>query len=85
MATWTSLAVRLTARAAVNPRIAWDLLSLTWAMRRRDWLRHAPFLPVPPAAYIRWRMYTAYGDERAVPPAADVLRFARWRRHLMRV
>jgi len=29
-------------------------------------------------------MYTAYGDEAAVPPVADVLRVARWRRDLLR-
>lgn len=85
MQTWTSLALRLTARAAVNPRVAADLVSMAWAMRRRGWYRHAPFLPVPPAEYLRWRMYTAYGEERAVPTVAEVLRFARWRRHLMRV
>jgi len=29
-------------------------------------------------------MYTAYGDEEAVPPIEDVVRFARWRGHLLR-
>jgi hypothetical protein len=29
-------------------------------------------------------MYTAYGDESALPSVRDVLRFARWRRDLMR-
>jgi hypothetical protein len=28
-------------------------------------------------------MYTAYADEDAVPPAGDVIRFARWRRETM--
>jgi hypothetical protein len=27
---------------------------------------------------MRWRMHTAYGDYDAVPPAGDVVRFARW-------
>jgi hypothetical protein len=30
-------------------------------------------------------MYTAYGDEDAVPPVEDVVRFARWRREVMRL
>jgi hypothetical protein len=30
-------------------------------------------------------MYTAFGDEDAVPPVIDVLRFARWRREVMRL
>ena len=84
MGAWTSLALRLTLRALVNPRVAADLLSLAWAMRRRGWIQHAPFLPLPPPEYLRWRMYTAYGDEHAVPPLRDVLRFARWRRTFFR-
>jgi len=84
MATWTSLTLSLAWRAAVNPRVALDLLSLVWSMRRLGWWKRPPFLPLPPAEYVRWRMYTAYGDERAVPPVRDALRFARWRRELLR-
>jgi len=71
-------------RALINPRVAWDLVSLAWAMRTRRWYSNPPFLPVPPAEYLRWRMHTAYGDENALPPARDVLRYARWRRDLLR-
>lgn len=84
MTTWTSLTLSLTARAAVNPRVAADLLTMAWAFRRRDWYRRAPFLPVPPTEFVRWRMHTAYGDESAIPPLEDVLRFARWRRTFFR-
>ena len=84
MTSWPSLAVSLTVHALTHPRAAADLLALAWSMRRRRWYLHPPFVPLPPRAYIAWRMYTAYGDERAVPPAADVLRFARWRRELFR-
>jgi len=79
----TSLLFALTARAITNPRVALDLLSLAWSMRRRDWYIHFPYLPLPPEEYARWRMYTAYGDENAVPPIHDVLSFARWRRQLL--
>ena len=65
------------------PRLALDLLRTAWAFRRREWWRKAPFLPVPDADYLRWRMYTAYGHEQAVPPADDVASFARWRRETM--
>lgn len=37
-----------------------------------------PFLPVPSPRYIRWRMYTAYGDDKAVPPIDDAIRYALW-------
>ncbi len=73
----------LSARALVSPRLALDLLATAWAFRRRGWWRKAPFLPVPDREYLRWRMYTAYGNEDAVPPAGDVIRFARWRRETM--
>ena len=84
MRSWRALSFTLLGRAVVNPRVAWDLVCLAWAMRRRGWYREPPFLPLPPPEYVRWRMYTAYGDEAAVPPVDDVLRVARWRRDLLR-
>ena len=84
MRSWASLAATLAVRAMLNPAVARDLLSMAWSMRRRGWYRTFPFLPFPPKEYTRWRMYTAYGDENAVPPADDVLRFAHWRREIAR-
>lgn len=84
-ATWTKLVLRLIARGALNPRLAVDLGRMLWAFRARDWYRRFPFLPLPPREYVRWRMYTAYGDEAAVPPVEDVIRFAGWRREVMRL
>ena len=75
--------LRLAARAVVRPRLAVDLLRTAWAFRRRQWWRRAPFLPIPDRDYLRWRMYTAYGDAAAVPPVQDVIGFARWRRVTM--
>jgi len=80
---WIRLALSLCVRAIINPRLAIDLLRLTWSFRARDWHRHPPFLPFPPKKYMAWRMYTAYGDEDAVPSVDDVVRFARWRREVM--
>ena len=67
----------------MNPRVGLDLLRLAWAFRARFWYRRFPFLPAPDSVYLKWRIYTAYGDENAVPPVEDVLRFARWRREVM--
>jgi len=80
---WAGLVLRLAGRAVVNPRLALDLLRTAWAFRRRGWWRSAPFLPLPDRVYLRWRMYTAYADENAVPPLQDVIAFARWRRETM--
>ncbi len=83
--TWSRLTLELLGRAVLNPRLAIDLLRTAWAFRRRDWWRRLPFLPLPDRDYLRWRMYTAYGDDDAVPPARDVIGFARWRRQTMRL
>jgi hypothetical protein len=80
---WPSLAIRLLGRGLLNPRLGLDLLKTAWAFRRRRWWARPPFLPLPDGEYLRWRMYTAYADESAVPPAEDVVRFARWRRETM--
>jgi hypothetical protein len=78
-----SLTTVLFWRGLVNPRLAADLLRATWAFRRRRWWARPPYLPLPDRDYLRWRMYTAYADEAAVPPADDVVRFARWRRETL--
>jgi hypothetical protein len=83
IASWSALYLRLALRALVNPRLAVDLLRLTWSFRARDWYRRPPFLPLPPSDYMQWRMFTAYGDAHAVPPVQDVVTFARWRRETM--
>lgn len=80
---WAGLCLGLAPRALLNPRLAVDLLRTAWAFRRRGWWSKAPFLPLPDRAYLRWRMYTAYGSDDAVPPARDVVAFARWRRETM--
>ncbi|MBK6423370.1 MAG: hypothetical protein KA180_04050 [Gemmatimonadales bacterium] len=79
----TGLTLALAARACRDPRVAVDLLTLAWAFRRRRWWHIAPFLPLPDRDYLEWRLHTAYGEERALPPVADVLRFARWRRRIL--
>ena len=83
IASWSGLYLRLALRALLNPRLAVDLARLVWSFRARDWYARAPFLPLPPREYMQWRMFTAYGDEQAVPTVRDVVNFARWRRETM--
>ena len=80
---WGSLIISLIVRGLANPRVGVDLMRTAWAFRRRGWHTRAPFLPVPDRTYLRWRMYTAYADEDAIPPVEHVIRFARWRRETM--
>ncbi len=75
---WLRLALRLALRAIRRPRLAVDLMRITWSFRSSSWYRRFPFLPLPDPTYLRWRMYTAYGDYDAVPSVTDVERYARW-------
>lgn len=77
---WGRLSLRLAARSLANPALAVNLVSVAWRFRARDWYRHRPFLPLPDVTYLRWRMYTAYGDFDAVPSAEEVERYVRWAR-----
>jgi hypothetical protein len=42
------------------------------------WWRHPPFLPLPPADYLRFRLQTQYGDAEAAPKAADIVSYLMW-------
>lgn len=75
---WLRLIAALALRCLRHPTLAVDLLRVAWRLRARRWYARLPFLPLPSRAYIAWRMYTAYGDEHAVPPPRDVERYARW-------
>jgi len=43
----------------------------------RRWWRRPPFLPLPDAAYVEFRMETAFGSGGR-PEAADVVRWLTW-------
>jgi hypothetical protein len=75
---WLRLSLALAARGIINPRTAAALLGVAWRFRRRGWITRFPFLPLPDRDYVRWRMLTAYGDENAIPPVKDIVRYARW-------
>jgi hypothetical protein len=75
---WPRLTLTLALRALTHPALAVDLVRVAWRFRSREWYTRFPFLPIPDRTYVRWRMYTAYGDYDAIPPASDVERYARW-------
>lgn len=72
------LYLRMLGLALRRPRTIPHLLGAAWAFRARGWYRRPPFLPVPSAAYMRWRMETAYGDPDAAPPEDHLIRFLDW-------
>jgi len=72
------LYLRMLGLALRRPRLLPHLLGAAWAFRSRDWYRRPPFLPLPSAQYLRWRMETAYGDPDAVPPEDELVAFLEW-------
>jgi hypothetical protein len=74
---WSRLTASLAVRAVRDPALGLSLMRIAWRFRRRGWYRRFPFLPLPAADYLRWRMHTAYGHD-AVPPVDDIVRYARW-------
>ena len=75
---WPWLTTSLALRSLRDPATGVALLRVGWRFRRRHWWRRPPFLPLPDRTYLRWRMHTAYGEHDTVPPAEDVIRYARW-------
>jgi hypothetical protein len=75
---WSRLTFDLALRAASRPRLAVALARVAWRFRSRNWYAHFPFLPIPDATYVKWRMHTAYGDYDAVPSVDDVEQYALW-------
>ncbi|HEY5219873.1 MAG TPA: hypothetical protein VIJ16_08685 [Gemmatimonadaceae bacterium] len=75
---WTQLSLSLALRSMRSPATGVALLRVAWRFRERGWYRRVPFLPLPSREYVRWRMHTVYGNYDAIPPAADVVRYARW-------
>jgi hypothetical protein len=47
----------------------------------RRWWARAPFLPLPPRRYMKFRLVTAYGGDGSAPPsvvARDVVAYLEW-------
>ena len=61
----------------VHPRDIPCVLRAGWRLRRENWWRHRPWLPLPAAAYWDFRMTTANGDDGRLSPE-DVVAVAKW-------
>ena len=61
----------------IRPRLWWTAARQAVRVARPRWWRRAPFLPIPDAAYLRFRLETAYGDVIA-PRPADLVAYLEW-------
>ncbi len=71
---WAQAAVALARRPDLWP----VALAEAHCLLPRNWWRTWPPLPRPPAAWLGFRMETAYGDRTARPPAGDVVAWLEW-------
>lgn len=67
----------LAARLALHPIRSVRILRAGWGFRARGWYRRPPFLPLPPAEYLEWRLHTAYIDGRE-PTPEEAQRYLEW-------
>ena len=70
--------LHVAARALFRPPLLLALLSTAWRFRRRGWFLRPPFLPLPPADYMSWRMHTAFGKNTKALSARDLEAYIRW-------
>ena len=67
---------------AVRPRLWGTALRQLFRLAPQGWWKHAPFLPVPPADYLEFRLVTQYGGEhgsqRENVRTVDVLDYLAW-------
>ena len=73
----SSRALRIFLAIAIRPQLWWVAARQVLRIARPGWWRHVPFLPLPDADYLRFRLETGYG-EVLVPPPADLLAYLEW-------
>jgi hypothetical protein len=61
-----------------RPRLWGTALRQGGRLARRGWWRRPPFLPLPPSAYVRFRLETQYGRTDQRPDPDDVVRYLAW-------
>lgn len=76
---------RIVLRILVRPRLWPIALTEVLVLARPGWWRHWPPLPRPDAAYLRFRLHTAYGDGRGTVEPGDVVDYLEWCRRMRQI
>lgn len=62
-----------------RPDLWFTALRVAFVLAPRGWWRRPPHLPLPSAAYLRFRLVTAYGGSGTHPPEpADLVAYLEW-------
>ena len=72
------LLVAVVAAVAPRPRLWLTAIRVAGRTARTGWWRKPPFLPLPGADYVRFRMLTNSGDPEAVPTADEIVHYLMW-------
>jgi hypothetical protein len=72
---WTPGLARYLVR---RPTKVLTLARAGWRLRRRGWLRHPPFLPIPDHAYWHFRVVTVNGTSGSALSPASMVEAATW-------
>lgn len=76
------LILPVVAAVAVRPMLWRAGIRAVRNMKPDRWWRRRPFLPVPAAEYLTFRLQTQYGGDGSNPPrSGDVLEYLRWLRN----
>lgn len=62
---------------ARHPELWSVAIAQVFRLAAPGWWQRRPFLPLPDPDYLRFRLQTAYGDDRN-PEPADVVAYLRW-------
>ncbi|MEO7397431.1 MAG: hypothetical protein ABIW84_02600 [Ilumatobacteraceae bacterium] len=71
---WLRIGAALAARPLLWPTAIRQMRRLA----RPGWYHRPPFLPLPPDAYLQFRLVTQYGDAEHRPESADVVNYLAW-------
>lgn len=66
------------AAVAARPTLWLTAVRQLSRMAPDGWWRRPPFLPIPPADYLGFRLQTQYGDADAQPLGSDVVNYLQW-------
>lgn len=66
----------------VRPSLWWVAFRQVARLAPRSWWKRAPFLPIPPADYVEFRLVTQYGGGHGEPRGEirpiDVVDYLQW-------
>ncbi|MBG02341.1 MAG: hypothetical protein CL470_08735 [Acidimicrobiaceae bacterium] len=50
-------------KIAVRPHLWVVAVTQLWHLRKKNWYKSFPFMPIPSKEYLQFRLLTAYGNE----------------------